>query len=141
MSKNLQHLQNRNQNSNIEKRSLESKSSLFSGPLPDPESLIRYNEAVPNAAERIIKMAENQQEHRFKLEHRAVSWELFQSQLGQIFAFIIAITGIVGGCYIAYNGHDWAGASIVGGSLASIVYSFLSGKKAQKDNLNLKKQQ
>ncbi len=36
----------------------------FSGPLPHPQILAQYNQAVPNAADRIIKMAESQSNHR-----------------------------------------------------------------------------
>ena len=35
----------------------------WSGPLPDPNSLARYNEVLPNAAERIMSMAEKEMEH------------------------------------------------------------------------------
>ncbi len=33
------------------------------GPLPDPEILKKYNDAVPDGAERIFKMAERDQKH------------------------------------------------------------------------------
>ena len=42
-------------------------SSAFSGPLPPPTILNKYNEIIENGAERIMKMAENQSEHRIKL--------------------------------------------------------------------------
>ncbi|ELR72618.1 hypothetical protein C900_00997 [Fulvivirga imtechensis AK7] len=32
-----------------------------SGPIPDPETLSHYNKIIPNGAERIMAMAENQQ--------------------------------------------------------------------------------
>lgn len=40
--------------------------SIFLGPLPPASELIKYNSAVPDAANRIIKMAENQQQMREK---------------------------------------------------------------------------
>ena len=38
--------------------------STFSGPLPRPEDFEKYNEILPNAAERIMAMAEKEQEMR-----------------------------------------------------------------------------
>ena len=40
------------------------QSSLFAGPLPPPEILEQYNRLVPDAAERILTMAETQAAHR-----------------------------------------------------------------------------
>lgn len=36
----------------------------FSGPLPPPQILGQYDEVLPGAAERILRMAEKQQDHR-----------------------------------------------------------------------------
>jgi uncharacterized membrane protein len=44
----------------------------FSGPLPPPEILAQYNEIVPGAAERILKMAEEQSAHRRGLEDKTI---------------------------------------------------------------------
>lgn len=39
-----------------------------SGPIPDPMTLERYDQILPGAAERIIKMAEDQSTHRREIE-------------------------------------------------------------------------
>jgi uncharacterized membrane protein len=36
------------------------RESLFIGPIPPPEVLKGYNDCVPDGADRVIKMAENQ---------------------------------------------------------------------------------
>jgi uncharacterized membrane protein len=54
--------------------------SEFSGPLPPPGMLARYNDALPDGADRIVKMAEDQSSHRRRMESR-----------GQIFAFVLAL--------------------------------------------------
>ena len=43
-----------------------------SGPLPDPESLGHYNEIITNGADRIMAMAENQQQHRIFIEKKVI---------------------------------------------------------------------
>ena len=49
-----------------------SASSSFSGPIPPPALLQKYNEIIPNGAERILAMAEKQSAHREYLEKRVV---------------------------------------------------------------------
>ena len=44
----------------------------FAGPLPPPATLAAYNAIVPDAAERILKMAEAQALHRHQLEATAI---------------------------------------------------------------------
>jgi uncharacterized membrane protein len=54
-----------------------------SGPLPDAETLIKYDSVIPNGADRIMKMAENQQEHRMIIEKKIIFEQSSQSKLGQ----------------------------------------------------------
>ena len=42
----------------------------YSGPIPPPEYLAKYNEIHPGLAERIIIMAESESVHRRKIENR-----------------------------------------------------------------------
>jgi hypothetical protein len=47
------------------------QASYFAGPLPPPEVLARYNDVVPNGADRILSMAERQGAHRESLETKS----------------------------------------------------------------------
>lgn len=49
-----------------------SQTSTYSGPLPAPEDLKRYDEVVAGAAERILRMAEENAEHRRQMERRVI---------------------------------------------------------------------
>ncbi len=75
-------------------------SRTFSGPLPPPEILQRYNEIVPGAADRIIKMAESQHHHRQALEKSVVDSNVFSQKVGLGLGFIIAMTAIGGGIWL-----------------------------------------
>lgn len=55
--------------------------AAFSGPIPPPEMLAQYNAVLPNGADRIVKMAEDQSAHRRRVESR-----------GQIFGFALALS-------------------------------------------------
>jgi uncharacterized membrane protein len=104
----------------------------FSGPLPPPEVLARYNEVVTNGAERILAMAERQSAHRESLESRVVDGNLAIQKSGSLRAFILALVVILGGIYLMATGKDaWGFAAIVT-SLASLVSVFLIGKTQQK---------
>jgi uncharacterized membrane protein len=108
-----------------------------SGPLPDPETLAHYNSIITDGANRIMVMAEKQQDHRIKLETKAIGSQLFQSQLGQIFGFVISIIVISAGVYLGVNGHETMGSILVSATLVSLASIFALGKiyknKASKD--------
>jgi uncharacterized membrane protein len=44
----------------------------YSGPLPLPQQLQGYEEIVPGAADRIIRMAEKQSAHRIEIESKVI---------------------------------------------------------------------
>lgn len=102
------------------------------GPLPPPEILEQYNNVVPDGAERIIRMAEKQQNHRMELEKRFLISQSAQSKLGQWFGLIIGVFGLSTAAFLGYFGAEIAAAGIGGGTLVGLVSAFLAGKKSQK---------
>jgi uncharacterized membrane protein len=108
-------------------------SKSHKGPLPPPEDMVAYDKAVPGLAERITRMAELGQQHSIKMDKDALEGNFAEARRGQGYAFVIAMTGILGGCILIGLGHDWPGASVIGGSLATIVIGFLSGRTKRDD--------
>ncbi|MBZ0242901.1 MAG: DUF2335 domain-containing protein [Bacteroidales bacterium] len=106
-----------------------------SGPLPDADTLIKYNSIIPNGADRIMKMAENQQAHRIKLESKVIASQSSQSNLGQLFGLIIGLVGIGCGTFLAATGEPTVGGIIAGGTVISLVSVFVIGKSIQRNNL------
>lgn len=109
--------------------------SSFSGPIPDAETLIKYNSVIPDGADRIMKMAENQQSHRINIESKIIKSQSSESKLGQIFGLVIGLVGIVCGTYLAANGNPTVGGIIAGGTVVSLVSVFVIGKREQSKNL------
>ena len=110
-----------------------SMESSFSGPLPPPSILLHYDNIIPNGAERIIKMTEEQSKHRLQIEDHAVKEQLDQSKRGQNYGFIIGLAGLLAAVVLSVTGHD-AVAGIIGGStLLGMVTVFVVGKTMQKD--------
>ena len=57
--------------------------SSYSGPLPAPEDFAKYDSVLPGAAERILKMAEENSVHRRQMERRIIYSGTRQSSIGQ----------------------------------------------------------
>jgi uncharacterized membrane protein len=111
---------------------VQSNTTAFIGPLPPPQVLAEYNSIVPDAAERIISMAEKQSDHRMTLETIALSAEIKRADRGLGVGAVICLAFLgVAGTLVAL-GHDIAGASLGGGSLASIAGIFVIGTSAQR---------
>lgn len=85
-------------------------------PLPPPNALARYNDVLPGAAERILQMAERQQEQDHNAQMEAIGIERTvvvsdarRAYLGLLAGFIIFLLVISGGIYLIASGYDWAG--------------------------------
>lgn len=111
-----------------------------SGPIPHPEHLERYNQIIPNGADRIMRMAEKQQEHRQELEKHAVQSQLKQSGRGQIFGLVIGISALAIGGTCAMFGNEISGSIIGAGGVTGLVSVFVIGKNRQRESLKRKNQ-
>jgi uncharacterized membrane protein len=115
--------------------------SMRASPLPDPLELEAYNKIIPNGADRILKMAENQSAHRIKIESIAITSQQRQGTCGQVFALIISLSALGLGTYAAVNGQAAFGSLIGGTTLVSLVSAFLYAQSSQKRELSEKKSQ
>ncbi len=104
----------------------------FSGPMPPPELLQKYNEVVPGAAERILAMAEKQANHRQTLELEVIMADVRRSNWGLVAGFVISVLALGASTASILTGHDVAGASIFGVSIISIVTTFVIGVRTRK---------
>jgi len=110
---------------------------ISSGPIPSPQILQQYNSIVPDAAERIIRMAEKQSDHRIDLEGKVVSSNILKSYIGMMLATIIAVYGLYIAKEISINGNPWAAAIIaaldLGGLISVAVYNVFIQKKEREN--------
>jgi uncharacterized membrane protein len=81
----------------------------FSGPLPPPNALKAYNDILPGAADRIILMAEQQAEHRQRMEKRVIESSLDHERVGMVFAFVLTIGLMIIGSILIVLGKSVAG--------------------------------
>ncbi len=112
-------------------------SAQFSGPLPPPAILEKYDMVSPGAADRIISMAETQAKHRQALELQVISSGVSNSKLGLIFGLIIGLAGLGAATLLGIYGQPLLSGIIGIGSIVSLVGTFIygsqSGKKERQD--------
>jgi uncharacterized membrane protein len=108
----------------------------FSSPLPPPEMLATYERAQPGLINKIIEMTETESKHRRELEKQKLLAEVKSLQRGdalisraQVFALVIAILTIVGGCFTAIQGAQIAGSIIGTSGVVGIIGAFIKNSK------------
>ena len=109
--------------------SVQREEHLFSGPLPAPEILRGYDNILPGAAERIIRMAEKEQTNAHESGMLALR-EAVADRKREIIAGIVALAALGTSAFLGHNGHAVA-ASIVGGTtVVGLVTVFLTGRRS-----------
>lgn len=96
---------------------------VHSGPLPAPETYAQYEAVHPGAAERILRMAEKEQDHRHGSENKVIFHEYgirYVSQFGAILALILLCSLVA---YCALIGQPITAAVIA--AIGAIVVAFL----------------
>ena len=124
-------LEGHQEDSQAERAIIARHTLVHQGPLPHPAILKQYDDIVPGAAERIMRMAEQQAQHRQDLEARVIRTDNRQSLLGMIFGFVIAVVGFGGGLYAAFAGQPFWGGAVSIGTLASVVIAFIYGTRVR----------
>jgi len=111
----------------------------FSGPLPHPDILARYEQILQGAADRIIAMAEAQSRHRQELETKALDSDIKNSRTGLHYGLIIGLATILSGAACIIVGQQWGGIFLGGAGLTGLVGVFVYGshekKKERKNRL------
>lgn len=107
----------------------------YSGPLPSPEVLQKFNEIVPGAADRILVQFEEQSRHRRTLETKALNGENSRANWGMVCGFIIGMTALGGAIYLALSDHQLAGGIIGSGGIIGLTAVFVYGSRAKRNDL------
>ena len=108
------------------------RAESFSGPLPPPQILEKYNQIVPGAADRIIAMAESQSKHRQELETKAIESDIKNSRLGLHYGLIIGLATVAGGAFCIYSGYEIGGTVLGGTGLTGLVSVFVYGSTQRR---------
>lgn len=124
---------NHNQNNSSSKPPSNSSVQVsYQGPIPEASQLAKYEQILPGLADRIVKLTEEKSKHVNLMEKSWLKKSFFQKSLGQIFAFIIVITGMIFGAYVTLHGKLIGGLVIGGFPLVSIAALFITNKEFNK---------
>lgn len=73
-------------------------------------------------------MAERQAAHRQELEAKAVQGKLAAERLGQILAFLVAMTAVGGGIWLIAQDKNIQGLAAIIGALGMLTGTFVFGR-------------
>ena len=74
-------------------------------------------------------MLGKKQDLEFALQSKEQSVQFW----GQIFAFVITITALAGGIWIALSGNPWPGSLLSGSTVGAICIAFIKTRKAPRE--------
>lgn len=103
----------------------------FAGPLPSPDMLQEYENTHPGLADRIVTMAESEQQHRHQLETKNVEGIIKKDTRAQIIAFLITCLITMTSALLIYTGHPVLGSLFGGATLVALVSLFLGNKQRE----------
>ena len=103
--------------------------------------LERYNQAVPNGADRIVTMAEGQLRHRQSLEAAVVHNNISSERRGQVFAFILGLVAILGGIALISFDKSAQGLAAIITAFVALAGVFVYGRWQQQRERAQKRQE
>jgi len=99
--------------------------------LPSPETLGLYDSIAPGLALEIVESFKCEYRQRHEMETLAMNGDIeamrrqaTEVARGQWLGFAIAIFGLSAGCLLISLNHDFAGATVGAGGLASILAAY-----------------
>ena len=106
------------------------QAAAFSRPLPPPSMYEQCEAVLGGSAERILSMAEREQQQRIDWEGKALESACDETTRGQWLGFLVVIICLGSTVYLAAHGHEWVAAVIAGSCAAGLVGRFLQGRSS-----------
>jgi uncharacterized membrane protein len=106
----------------------------YTGPLPPPNWLEKYDQVLPGMANRLVVMLENETSHRHAFEKELLSKDYDLKGRGQTLGMgaLILILGII--AFMVWSGHPWPAVSLGTATLVGVVAVFVLGKRTVVDS-------
>lgn len=102
-----------------------------SGPLPRATELARYKEVDDSFPERIVRMAEKEQENRHRAADETTQKDYKLKSRGQHYALALAALILAFAAYLGRLGDTNMAGKVAMATLVGIVGIFVSGKAAE----------
>lgn len=106
----------------------------FAGILPHPRIMAQYKTILPSAPDRLITMAETQQQHRIRLETSVIQGDVYRANLGLLLGFLLFAIFGVGAIILLGIGKSIEGYSLLATSLIGGIGNFIKvGRERAKE--------
>ena len=103
--------------------------------------LARFNDILPNGADRVVAMVESQLQHRQGLESAVVNGNLSAQSRSQIFAFLLGVLAIGGGIGLIAFDKPTSGLTAIIAAFVALAGTFIYGRYEQKQERERKRQE
>ena len=114
---------------------------ISSSPIPSADELAKYEAVKPGITEIILNTYQKQVEHRIEIENNVIKHKNMNATIGQIFAFIIAMTAIIAGYMLIKIDKNAIGLGSIITPLVGLVVAFIYGRSQErKERLEKAKQ-
>lgn len=109
--------------------------AAFHGPMPPPSLLLGYENIVPGAAERILRMAEEDSKHMREMDKAALDAAAREVKRGQIFGLLIGLAALGASMLAIAMGAPTVAGVIGGTTVVGLVSVFIVGRvvRAKED--------
>lgn len=109
----------------------------YEGLLPMPLFLEKYKEIESTYPDRIMKLVEDQSNHRQDIEKKVIESNISHEKLGMVFGFILGLVGILMGGFLLYSDKSISGFAVFFTSLGALVGNFIVNKRITERCVNL----
>jgi uncharacterized membrane protein len=103
-------------------------SEYFSGPIAHPRHLREYEEIEPGSADRIIRMAERQQDHAIEMGRQAMKAGVDDRKLGMWLGFASLVLLLVLATVFGAYGNTAMAGLFLGAAALGVVGAFIKGR-------------
>jgi uncharacterized membrane protein len=102
----------------------------WTGPLPPPAALEHFDRVIPNGADRIMKMIEQEQAHRIAYENETLTAVKGDNKRGHYIGAIACFGALGGAIYTASIGVHWSiPIAFLSLPVVGMIKAFMPAKK------------
>lgn len=111
---------------------LTTRAEMFSGPLPPPSILAAYSDIIPDGANRVMVMAEEQSKHRRWLESYTLQSESRRANAGLGAGVVVSLAFLAASVFLIATGHEISGAVLGTVDIVSLAGVFVYGSESRR---------
>lgn len=108
-------------------------SERFSGPIAHPRHLREYEEILPGAADRIIRMAETNLSHAQSVQILALEGDIAEGRAGRRIGFCALMALILAACFATYFDHEVIAGLFLGTGALGVIGQLIQGRNRKPE--------